>query len=155
MFASVHVSGMASCLLRWSCSVRGMGQHPVMLLPDGRTHHAGLSLAAEPLPNLACQKPGCGRCCSPAGGGCFYQQPWSQGFSLISFSSFLQPWICIRSWVRTNLIPGWEHCIRPRESFIPNCLLTECVVTGTRTAQGQTVAWVFLGNRRCLALYLI
>lgn len=43
-----------------------------------------------------------------AGGGCFYQQPWSWGFSLISFSSFPQPWICIRS-VRTNLIPGREH----------------------------------------------
>lgn len=44
-----------------------------------------------------------------AGGGCFYQQPWSWGFSLISFSSFPQPWICIRSWVRTNLIPEREH----------------------------------------------
>lgn len=121
------------------------GQHPTLLLPDGCTA-AGLPLATRapvqhgPAWPIMAQRgtpgPGCGRCCSLAGGGCFYQQPWSGGFSLISFSSFLQPWICIRSWVRTNLIPGWEHCIRPSESSMPNCLWLGCVGTGKQNCAG-------------------
>lgn len=35
--ASVPLFGMASCSLRRSCCVCGMGQHPVLLLPDGCT----------------------------------------------------------------------------------------------------------------------
>lgn len=98
----------------------------------------------EPLPS---PKPVCGRCCSPAEGGCFYQQPWSRGFSLIPCSSFLQPWICIKSWVKTSLIPGWEHCIMPSK---PSQTGTRLGVTPLETKPCRDNCWVFLRNRRCL-----
>lgn len=94
----------------------------------------------EPLSRVAHQEPGCRRCYSPAGGGCFYQHPSSRGFSLISFSSFLQPWICIRSWVRTNLIPGWEHCIRPENPPCQTVSGRGVLALENRTVQGQMAA---------------
>lgn len=99
---STFLAGPAACL-RGSYPVRGPGQHPVMLAGD---RHTPCRTVISLLSLCPARSLSVGGAAHRLKAVAFISNLDHRDFPLIPCSSFLQPWICIKSWVKTSLIPG-------------------------------------------------